>query len=181
VNRAESHADIRYFERHVVPTMYKNLGDGLMLVWEIPTDMEMSQERILTQSIIEIVESISERFYAKFRELTPADRQYFGAEAAQLHIGCGIAKGHSWRLDFRHAIDYAGSVVNLASRLQSLAKPLGIVIQYDLAPALFDQWIESGVAEPRTVQSISGFGNVKTIVLKRPSTNSTKPSDGSFA
>jgi class 3 adenylate cyclase len=152
--------------------MYKNLGDGLMLVWEIPPDMEMSQERILSQSIIEIVQNIAGRFYAKFRELTPEDHQYFGAEVANLHIGVGVAKGHSWRLDFRHAIDYAGSVVNLASRLQGLARPSGVVIQYELAPALFDRWVAEGIAATRTIRSISGISSgVKTVVLTKHEDN----------
>ena len=52
-------------EQYVVPTMYKNLGDGLMMVWEIPADLDMVHQGELCRSVIQIVDNIADRFYLR--------------------------------------------------------------------------------------------------------------------
>lgn len=158
----------KHLQQFVVPTMYKNLGDGLMMVWEIPPDLDMVYQGVLGNSVIQIVDNIVDRFYQRFRDLTADDRTYYGSEVTNLNLGVGLAKGHAWRLDFRHSIDYAGSVVNLASRLQGMARPSGIVIQYDMAPNRFDEIAASGLGQIASSDGLREFGpHVKVMVIQR--------------
>jgi class 3 adenylate cyclase len=74
-----------------------------------------------------------------------------------LEIGISVARGHAWRLDFSHGVDYAGSVVNLTSRLLDYARPQGVVIQYLMSQALCDGFIDSGDGKLAKVSKLKGF------------------------
>lgn len=155
-------ASAKEIARHVVPSMYKNLGDGMMLTWEIPDGMELNLQGRLTQEILFLIDNFSDQFQVHFRDLTPTEQDSFSAEVERLQIGFGVAKGHAWRLDFGHSIDYAGSVINLASRLESLARPKGIICLYDVSPWLFDEMHsddDSGVTG--TISGIKGYDPVR--------------------
>lgn len=144
-------------ERYAVPTMHKNLGDGLMMVWEIPFELDNQNQGSLTQLIIWILQGIEERFYYRFRNLTPVELDSYSEEVTKLDIGFGIAKGHAWRLDFGQNVDYAGSIINLASRLASRARPRGLIADYDVSTWLFDEMVQSGIGKIVTLKNIKGY------------------------
>ncbi|MCW7470990.1 hypothetical protein [Leptospira kanakyensis] len=144
----------------VAPTMYKNLGDGLMMVWEIPSELEIGEQSILTLEILGLIHYFQDRFYYHFRDLTPIERNAYSDDVTELEIGFGVAKGHAWKLDYGNTKDYAGSVINLASRLQDLARPSGIVAHYDMAPDIFDN-DPPFAGKCRILKSVSGFQNIK--------------------
>jgi class 3 adenylate cyclase len=144
-------------ERHAVPIMYKNLGDGLMMVWEIPFELDNRHQGNLTQLIVWIVQAIEERFYYRFRNLTPVELDSYSQEVTNLDIGFGMAKGHAWRLDFGRNLDYAGSIINLASRLASFARPRGIIADCDVSTWLFDEMVQAGMGKIVTLKNIKGY------------------------
>jgi class 3 adenylate cyclase len=110
------------------------LGDGMMLVWEVPSSLNLSQQSDLSDTIINIVDRFRGRFLFHFRNLDPVERDSFSEEVLKIDLGFGIAKGHAWKLDYGASIDYAGSVINLAARLQTHARPGGRVVQLEVAP-----------------------------------------------
>jgi hypothetical protein len=68
-----------------------------------------------------------------------------------------VAKGHAWRLDFGHSVDYAGSIINLASRLASVARPRGIVAHYDVSTWIFDEFVQQKEGAVMTLDDIKGY------------------------
>lgn len=148
---------ISKIEKHLVPTMYKNLGDGLMMVWEIPFDLDIQLQGNLTQHIIYLVNEIQSRFYYRFRNLNPVEIDAYSQEVTELEIGFGIAKGHAWRLDFGQSVDYAGSIINLASRLASVARPCGIVAHYDVSTWLLGEMVKNKDGKIVSLDNIKGY------------------------
>jgi class 3 adenylate cyclase len=149
---------------HVIPRMYKNLGDGLMIVWEIPSDLDLAAQGRLTQQIILVVDEIIKRFYHHFTNLLPVELDSYSKAVEKLDLGCGVAKGHAWRLDYGHSVDYAGSVINLASRLEGRARPSGMVAHYDVSPWLFNQATAGNNGHIVEVVDLKGYGNVRAWV-----------------
>ncbi len=92
------------------------MGDGLMTNWEIPSDLDMVYQRELCRFVIQIVDNTADRFYLRFQDLADVGRAKYGNEGKELHLGIGLARGHAWRLDFRHSIECAGANIKLASR-----------------------------------------------------------------
>lgn len=165
-----SHLDEKYepidknlveFADYIIPKMYKNLGDGLMIVWEIPSSLDLAAQGRLVQHIIFIVQNIWDRFYHHFRNLDPIDLDSFSSAVEKLDFGCGIAKGHAWRLDYGHSVDYAGSIINLASRLEGRARPKGIVAHYDVSSWIFDRAVENKQGHIVEISDLKGYGLVK--------------------
>jgi len=148
---------ISKLERHLVPTMYKNLGDGLMMVWEIPFDLDNVLQGRMTQHIMWVIQEIERRFYYRFRDLVPVEIDAYSQAVTTLDIGFGVAKGHAWRLDFGQNVDYAGSIINLASRLASVARPRGIIAHYDVSTWMFDQMVQDGFGKIVTLSKIKGY------------------------
>ncbi len=84
----------------LVPTMYKNLGDGLMIVWEITPGLDnLLREYAATAVRCYITEAMEEAFYSRFKSLSPVEIDAYSREVTKLRIGFGVAKGHAWRLD----------------------------------------------------------------------------------
>lgn len=153
----------------VVPSTYKNLGDGMMLVWELPNDIDEVIQGQLTHRILEIAFYIFRRFVESFDEPDDVAIDAFGEKVRTLRIGFGMARGHAWKLDFGHHLkpDYAGSVVNLAARLQDRARPEGILCQYELSKALFDRLIAAGHGRVRAIRGLRGMADQKAVFLGR--------------
>ena len=121
--------------KFIIPTMHKNLGDGMMIVWEVPA-LDVLMQSQLTICIYGAVHEIAQRFYRQFRNLDAIELNAYSGDAANLEMAFGIAKGHTWRLNFGSTIDYAGSIINLASRLEGYARPDGIVAHYEVSCSL---------------------------------------------
>jgi class 3 adenylate cyclase len=148
-------------QKHMVPSMFKNLGDGLMLTWEIPPGMDLVHLGSLTHGILELADIIASIFCNQFHYLNPAEQDAYSREVQNLLIGFGTAKGHAWRLDFGHSVDYAGSIINLASRLEAHARPHGVVATYDTSPWLFDLDAKEKRGQLGTLKGIRGYDEVK--------------------
>lgn len=145
--------------RHAcVPTCHKNLGDGMMIIWEIPSELELESQGLLAQQIVIMMDKIKSRFYFRFRNLAPTELDSYSSEVLGLEIGISIAKGHAWKLDYGAAVDYAGSVVNLASRLNGVARPKGLVALYDTSPWVFDLFVNNGEGCIVSVDNLKGYG-----------------------
>jgi class 3 adenylate cyclase len=63
-------------------------------------------------------------------------------------------------MDFGHrvGIDYAGSIVNLAARLQGLARPEGFVAQLGFSESLFRKLATEGEGRIESIPSPKGLG-----------------------
>ena len=151
----------------VVPVTYKNLGDGVMLVWEIPPGSSKAVQGMATHSILQVVLNVYNQFVERFHELTDIDVDAYSEKVRQLRIGFGLARGHAWKLDFGHHVkpDYAGSVVNLAARLQDHARPEGIVCQYEFSQSCFEMLQKKKLGKSSTLKTIKGIGKQKVYIL----------------
>ncbi|MGA2179598.1 MAG: hypothetical protein ABSH15_08460 [Verrucomicrobiota bacterium] len=149
--------DLFVVKEHLCPTMFKNLGDGMMIVWEIPPGLPQLVDGQIAREVIDAVQWIRSRFYHCFRDLTDVETDSYSELVSRLDIGFAVARGHAWRLDFAHGVDYAGSVVNLTSRLLDYARPEGIVIQYLMSQALCDSFIADGDGRLAKVTGLKGF------------------------
>ena len=100
-----------------------------MLVWE--TQAERRVQDVVAARILQTVKAVQRLFRHLVANTANAAPEPYSAVISDLRLGFGLARGHAWRLDFgRHrSLDYAGSVVNLAARLQDLARPEGIVAE----------------------------------------------------
>lgn len=154
----------RVIREPMVPATYKNLGDGLMMVWEIPKNLQFPEESMLINSILNAVQEMERVFYEKFRDLTPAAEEAFTKEVEKLEIGFGIAKGHAWRLEYPGVVDYAGSLVNLAARLQDRARPRGRVIHTDVASWKLEHLTSTGDGRIAEIAGIRGYTDVRVWV-----------------
>lgn len=95
------------------PTFVKNLGDGHLLIWETTDDPE--------KELIGFVVAAAEKARAAFPAFV-AGQKIEGVELPK-HVGIGVAVGDVSRSD-----DYYGVAVNLAARLQNLARPEGLAM-----------------------------------------------------
>jgi class 3 adenylate cyclase len=95
------------------PTFVKNLGDGHLLLWE-------TGERPDPDLLAAVVEGAG-----KARAAFAAFVQGHGAEGQTLpqQVGLGVAFGEVSKSD-----DYYGVALNLAARLQNLARPYGMAV-----------------------------------------------------
>ena len=151
----------------IVPVSYKNLGDGVMIVWEIPPNASKTVQGMATHSILQVALNIYNQFKARFHELADVDVDAYSEKVKQLRIGFGLARGHAWKLDFGHHVkfDYAGSVVNLAARLQEHARPEGIVCQYEFSQACFEMLLKKKLGKVRVLKTLKGIGKQKVFTL----------------
>jgi class 3 adenylate cyclase len=153
----ESQAELK---KLVVPVSYKNLGDGMMIVWELQTASSMRIQGLATRYIFNIIEEMQKSFADFTTDLGDVQVDSYSTHAGHLKLGFGLARGHAWRLDFgRHLpLDYAGSIVNLAARLQGLARPSGIVAQLGFSESLFKGYVKKGKGQIRAIASPKGLG-----------------------
>jgi class 3 adenylate cyclase len=146
--------------RLIVPTSYKNLGDGMMLVWEL---QGASNERLMglaSRMIYSVIEEIKDQFEELSKVVGAVEIDSFSKHARELRIGFGLSRGHAWRLDFGHhlPVDYAGSIVNLAARLQGLARPSGIVAQLGFSESLFHDMQKASHGRITKIPAPKGLG-----------------------
>ena len=71
-NQGEEHTSAE-IKDIIVPVTYKNLGDGVMIVWEIPPDASKSVQGMATHSILQIILNVYNQFKGRFQELTDID------------------------------------------------------------------------------------------------------------
>jgi len=148
---------IQTIAQYVVPSTYKNLGDGMMLVWEIPSELLPPLQGQLTHQILDYIDTIRRRFNFRFKQLNPTELDAYSAEVEQLEMGFGVTRGHAWRLDYEHSVDYAGSIINLASRLESHARPCGMISTYDVSPWVFTEMTKDRVGHIGTLEGLKGY------------------------
>lgn len=152
----------------IVPVTYKNLGDGVMMVWEIPPNSENVVQGKATHRILDIIIQLFHRFDNRFRFPGPVEIDSYCENVKSLKMGIGLAKGHAWKLDFGQHLkfDYAGSIVNLAARLQDKARPEGILCQFDFSQTLFDYLVnKKGMGKYTTIEKIKGLDDQQAIIL----------------
>ncbi len=95
------------------PTFVKNLGDGHLLIWETTDDPE--------KELVSFVIDAAKKARAAFPAFV-AGQKIAGVELPK-HVGIGVAVGDVSRSD-----DYYGVAVNLAARLQNMARPEGLAM-----------------------------------------------------
>ncbi|MFL6254650.1 MAG: hypothetical protein ACJ74T_06485 [Pyrinomonadaceae bacterium] len=102
------------------PTLIKFLGDGYLLVWEVSDD-SMITKRFNT--VVSSAYTMHEKYPAWATELPST---WLGVPRA---IGIGIDFGSALRITFENgSVDYVGSPVNNAAKMQDLARPDGGVV-----------------------------------------------------
>lgn len=102
------------------PTLVKFLGDGYLLVWEVADDSMITKR---FNAVVSSAYALQENYPAWARD-TPSI--WMGAPRA---IGIGIDLGSALRITFENgSVDYVGSPVNNAAKMQDLARPDGGVV-----------------------------------------------------
>ena len=118
---------------HIFPSFWKRLGDGMLILWDFNTVADEQLKSGVKLAILEILGFVQEYFYKLVEErndkLLPFDK-------LNVDLGIGLASGEAWKLDYGIGgqTDYVGSPLNLAARLQDLARPNGICIHAEFAP-----------------------------------------------
>jgi len=134
------------FGEHILknahPVLSKTLGDGIILVWEYP---EKATEKIEIGFSIFILDFIqlTQTFFYKFKSKFDYKNATMHQAIKELHLGFGLSSGYAWRLfgTEEDYIDYAGTIINTASRLQEKARPFGLVSALDFMTDLFlERW-----------------------------------------
>jgi class 3 adenylate cyclase len=134
---AKNSVEDEEIRKAIVPSTYKTLGDGMMLVWEFPKNVSL-HERV-SGRILQVVKIIQRLFQGVIAEFGDASRTHDSVAIKNLHLGFGLARGRAWRFDFgrRRPVDYAGNIVNLAARLQDRARPEGVVAEVNFCYSVF--------------------------------------------
>jgi class 3 adenylate cyclase len=123
------------------PNLVKYLGDGYMLVWELPDD-SVGCDRM--NAVVGAACNLYDTYPVWAKD---ASRRW--AEAPR-SIGIGVDRGCAKRHTFENgSVDYQGSPVNNAAKMQDLARPDGgVVIRRDywenLSAELSDKFPEEG-------------------------------------
>jgi class 3 adenylate cyclase len=134
------------------PTFVKNLGDGHLLLWETPPggDPDLAAK----------VVAASARARAAFAAFV-AGREAAGARLPR-SVGIGVALGEVNRQD-----DYYGVALNLAARLQNLARPEGLALDRTVfeAAARRDDALRAAFRRARV--RLKGLG-ATTVWVQRP-------------
>lgn len=95
------------------PTFVKNLGDGHLLIWECADGLDP----VLVTAVVDGAQKARTAFAAF------ATRQREAGQVLPGRVGIGVAFGEVSRSD-----DYYGRALNLASRLQGVARPEGLAL-----------------------------------------------------
>ena len=144
-------AILELFSAHP-PTFVKNLGDGHLLLWETGT----SPDPALVASVVDG----ARRARTAFAAFVAGQ----GAAGARLpkHVGLGVAFGEVSRSD-----DYYGVALNLAARLQNLARPEGMALDTTVfeAVAARDETMKAEFRRARV--HLKGLGST-LVWVKRP-------------
>ena len=126
---------------------YKPTGDGLLVI--IPFD-----ENSLVEVANKAVET-SLRLVSEFPHLCDDDPMINYAVPEQL--GIGLTRGSASRLEHGDLVlDYSGRVLNLASRLNDLARPEGVVFDKAFAQGVVrDEFISQFSTEDVYIRSVA--------------------------
>ena len=153
------HAWLDEVAKLLLPTSYKNLGDGVMIVWELDKASHRIVEGLTTRYILEYVQEVAELFHHMFTGLSQAETDAYSELVSKLRLGFGLARGHTLRLDFpgKSLPDYSGAVVNLAARLMNYARPQGIVAQLDFSRSLLEMKSSDKEGRILTIREIKGM------------------------
>jgi class 3 adenylate cyclase len=134
------------------PTFVKNLGDGHLLIWETTDDPE--------KALVGYVVAAAEKARAAFPAFV-AGQKITGVELPK-RVGIGVAVGDVSRSD-----DYYGVAVNLAARLQNLARPEGLAMDHTVFGMIGkrEELIRQGFR--KTKVSLKGLGTT-LVWVNRP-------------
>jgi class 3 adenylate cyclase len=111
------------------PNIVKFLGDGFMFVWETPDAPKAGR----ANAIIRLAYTLNINYLPWVKE---NDLPWDTPEG----IGVGVDAGPAIRLTFENGSDdYLGSPMNMAAKMQNLARPHGVVIQTKVWKHLEDQ------------------------------------------
>lgn len=134
-------------------THLKKLGDGAMLVKLVEKDLSEDVVQNMLSDILKRVNNIE----VAFDELCMQFLHLYGYRTA-LRLGWGIVRGVVKCLND----DFIGANINKASRLCSIARPFGIVIERDDFPILPKNVPYSFVPKVRKLEGITDDVNVWT-------------------
>ena len=136
----------------IPPTFVKNLGDGHLLLWETSA----TPDPTLVGKVVEGAKQARLAFAAFVAG------QGAAGERLPRHVGVGVAVGEVSRSD-----DYYGVALNLAARLQNLARPEGLALDASVfeAAASRDQAMRVGFQRARV--RLKGLGST-LVWVRRP-------------
>jgi class 3 adenylate cyclase len=143
-------------------TFAKELGDGVMMIWiaEQGSITDISVDEITGLAFV--CQEIVQRFHELSADFAPE----------RYHVGIGIAVGSFQRLLYRDKgnptlfryRDYCGGTINMAARLEGLARPNGVTISFNALPLNKKNEIETRVAEKdfkEVTHEIRGIGKTR--------------------
>lgn len=142
-----------YFD---IASYYKPTGDGLIVI--IPCDRENVKERVnyVVESCLKLVKNFSSMFNDEAILNFPKPSK----------IGIGITRGSLCcisNLEEDKILDYSGRILNLASRLMDMARPLGIVIDESLGQDLLKEEYKGLFTETKVC--VRGISEKEPIVV----------------
>lgn len=107
------------------PSFVKSVGDGLFCVWELPEGRAKTREDLPK----DLINSVLQLYATLPGALGAAWEAEHIEDGKPVELGMGLAFGEAMRAMLGDARDYYGYVINLAAKLQNLARPRGVVIQ----------------------------------------------------
>lgn len=115
------------------PKLVKFLGDGFMYVWEVPDDLLT----VNAYNVAKLACDLSSEYLLWINEPKVKLKFPWGTPEA---LGVGVDIGHAIQLTFESGFDdYLGSPMNIAAKMQNLARPCGgVVIQEKMWKLLDD-------------------------------------------
>jgi class 3 adenylate cyclase len=134
------------------PTFVKNLGDGHLLLWETTLDPDPA----LLAAVVAGAAGARTAFAAFV-----AGRAAAG-DALPRHVGIGVAFGVVSKGD-----DYYGVALNLAARLQNLARPEGLALDGTVFDAVSRSDARIAAEFGRARVRLKGLGST-TVYVRRP-------------
>lgn len=126
------------------PTFVKNLGDGHLLLWEVPGELDPD----LVAQVVDGAQRARTAFVAWV-----AGQRAAGAPLPT-RVGVGVAYGEVHRSD-----DYYGQAINRASRLQDVARPEGVALDRAVYAAAAAQRADLEHVFRRLKVRLRGFGS----------------------
>ena len=134
------------------PTFVKNLGDGHLLIWEVEGELDPE----LARAVVAAAGRARTAFAAW------ATRQREAGAPLPTRVGIGVAFGEVHRSD-----DYYGRAINVASRLQHLARPEGLALDAGVHGAIRRQKTDLEAAFTRMKAKLKGLGST-WVYVQRP-------------
>ncbi|MBC7528924.1 MAG: adenylate/guanylate cyclase domain-containing protein [Chthonomonadaceae bacterium] len=138
------------------PNLIKFLGDGFLMVWELPQESESRRERMAEAVLLGCSLVKDYPLWTKQNRLLWKE--------VPLSLGVGIDVGAALRLTFENGSeDYLGEPVNLAAKLQDRARPSGgVVIREELWRRLESEPLQKTFSQAGSVS----FGEGEPLLLR---------------